>query len=282
MNASPLDSIAEAFDGGNAIPFLGPGVLSFDKEGGQLPDSHKALVGHLTSKSSVPYKVRNNLGAAAQFIENFKHRSTVTNAMTDAFSADAQPTSLHTLLMGLPALPLVVHAWYDDLPQKALRLRSSWGMVQGVSQSEHFGDWVYYYNSNGRFAGVEADRSYVSWKTLLYQPFGSVWPAHNYLVSDSDFVEVLTEIDIQTPIPGSVQEIRKGRSFLFLGCRFSTQLERLFAHQIIKRSSEKHWAILPEDPTRNEARFLEEHNIEHISMSLDEFVTELSKKQHSE
>ena len=282
MNASPLDAIAEAFDGGNAIPFLGPGVLSFDKEGGQLPDSHKALVGHLTSKSSVPHKVRNNLGAAAQFIENFKHRSTVTNAMTEAFSPDVQPTSLHTLLMTLPALPLVVHAWYDDLPQKAMRARPGWGMAQGVSQSEHFGDWIYFYNSDGTYAGVEADRGYVDWKTLLYQPFGSVWPAHNYLVSDSDFVEVLTEIDIQTPIPGSVQEIRKGRSFLFLGCRFSTQLERLFAHQIIKRSSEKHWAILREEPTRNEAHFLEEHNIERISMTLDEFVSELSKRQQSE
>jgi hypothetical protein len=282
LNASPLDAIAKAFDGGNAIPYLGPGLLSLDGAGAQVPDSHIALVGHLTSKSSVPHKVRNNLSAAAQFIENFKHRSTVTHAMTEAFSADAQPTSLHTLLMRIPVLPLVVHAWYDDLPQKALRSRSSWGMVQGVSQSEHFGDWVYYYASDGTYAGVEADRSYVDWKTLLYQPLGSVWPAHNYLVSDSDFVEVLTEIDIQTPIPDSVQEIRKGRSFVFLGCRFSTQLERLFAHQIVKRSSEKHWAILPEDTTPNEARFLEQHNIERISMSLNEFVAELSKKQHFE
>ena len=282
MNVTPLDSIVQAFGGGNAIPFLGPGVLSFNGAARQLPDSPKALVGHLTSKSSVPHKVRNNLGAAAQFIENFKHRSTVTNAMNEAFSADVQPTSLHALLMSLPALPLVVHAWYDDLPQKALHLRSSWGMAQGVSQAEHFGNWVHYYTSDGTYAGVEADGSYVDWKTLLYQPLGSVWPAHNYLVSDSDFVEVLTEIDIQTPIPGSVQEIRKGKSFLFLGCRFSMQLERLFAHQIMKRSSEKHWAILPEEPTRNEARFLEEHNIERIPMKLDEFITELSKKQHFE
>ena len=282
MNVTPLDSIVQAFGGGNAIPFLGPGVLSFNGAARQLPDSPKALVGHLTSKSSVPHKVRNNLGAAAQFIENFKHRSTVTNAMNEAFSADVQPTSLHRLLMSLTALPLVVHAWYDDLPQKALHLRSSWGMAQGVSQAEHFGNWVHYYTSDGTYAGVEADGSYVDWKTLLYQPLGSVWPAHNYLVSDSDFVEVLTEIDIQTPIPGSVQEIRKGKSFLFLGCRFSMQLERLFAHQIMKRSSEKHWAILPEEPTRNEARFLEEHNIERIPMKLDEFITELSKKQHFE
>ena len=281
MNAAPLESIAQAFQSGNAIPYLGPGVLSYDCAADKLPGSPLALVGHLTSKSSVPHKVRNNLGAAAQFIENFKHRSTVTRAMTEAFSVEAQPSALHILLMSQPALPLVVHAWYDDLPQKALRARSAWGMVQGVCQSEHPGNWVHYFASDGAFAGVVSDENISAWKTLLYQPFGSVWPACNYLVSDSDFVEVLTEIDIQTPIPEPVQEIREGRSFLFLGCRFSSQQERLFAHQIIKRSSDRHWAILPEKPTHNEVRFLEEHMIERISMRLDEFVSALREKLQS-
>ena len=279
MTRAALESIAAAFDRGEAIPFLGPGMLSFDNASERLPASHSTLVGHLTAKSSVPHKVRNNLGAAAQFLENFKHRSTVTTAMTEAFTSEAQPTALHTLLINQPSLPLVVHAWYDDLPQKGFRSRADWGMAQGVSQAEHFGDWIYYYNSDGSYAGVEADGNQAKWKTLLYQPLGSVWPARNYLVSDSDFVEVITEIDIQTPIPHSVQEIRKGRSFVFLGCRFSAQLDRLFARQIIKRSSEKHWAILPEDPTRNEARFLAEHNIERIPADLVEFAVQLSNLQ---
>ena len=270
MNAAALDSIAQAFERGAAIPYLGPGVLSVD--GSPLPGSQDALVVHLTTKASVPHKIRNNLGAAAQFIENFKHRSTVTNSMTEAFSCEAQPTSLHTLLMSLAALPLVVHGWYDDLPQKALRSRSGWGMAQGVSHAEHSGDWVHYYHADGSQVGVESNAGPAEWRTLLYQPFGSVWPARNFLVSDSDFVEVLTEIDIQTPIPESVQEIRLGRSFLFLGCRFSKQLDRLFAHQIIKRSSQKNWAVLPEEPTRNEARFMDEHFIERIPMTLSEFV----------
>jgi len=277
LSTTSLDSIATAFERGEAIPYLGAGVLSFDEASARLPASHLALVGHLTAKSSVPHKVRNNLGAAAQFIENFKHRSTVTTAMTEAFTTDVQPTALHTLLLNQPALPLVVHAWYDDLPQKSLRARSNWGLAQGVSQAEHFGDWTYFYNSDGVYAGVAADVDQTVWETLLYQPLGSVWPAHNYLVSDSDFVEIITEIDIQTPIPDAVQEIRKGRSFVFLGCRFSTQLDRIFAHQIIKRSSDRHWAILPEEPTRNESRFLEEHNIERIPVSLTDFVVELLK-----
>ncbi|MHB1022660.1 MAG: SIR2 family NAD-dependent protein deacylase [Acidobacteriaceae bacterium] len=278
MNTAALETISQMLHGGDAIPYLGPGVLSLGEASSQLPGSHHALVGHLTSKTSVPHKIRTNLTAAAQFIENFKHRKTVSNAMTEAFCAAAQPTALHTLLMNLPALPLIVHAWYDDLPQKALRTRSGWGMVQGVSQAEHFGNWVHYFDADGSHAGVGSSGKQNNWETLLYQPLGSVWPARNFLVSDSDFVEVLTEIDIQTPIPESVQQLRKGRSFLFLGCRFATQLERLFARQIMKRSSQKHWAILPEEPTRNEVRFLEQHNIERIAMPLSDFVAAFEKK----
>ncbi len=277
MTATALEAITRCFDAGNAIPYLGPGVLALD--GCQLPNSQDTLVERLTAKASVPHKIRKNLGAAAQFIENFKHRSTVTNSMTEAFSIDAQPTSLHKLLMGFPALPLVVHAWYDDLPQKALRARSAWGMAQGVSQSEHFGNWIHYYDADGSYAEVAFSGHSADWKTVLYQPLGSVWPARNYLVSDSDFVEVITEIDIQTPIPECVKEIRNGRSFLFVGCRFSTQLERLFAHQIMKRSSEKHWAILAQDPTRNEARFLEEHSIERVPLALSDFVSQFPTMQ---
>jgi hypothetical protein len=278
MNSAAISSISEMMSEGNAIPYLGPGVLSLGEAGHQLPGSHSALVGHLTSKSSVPHKIRTNLTATAQFIENFKHRTTVTNAMTEAFKMEEQPTALHTLFMNMPFLPLVVHAWYDDLPQKAMRTRTGWGMAQGVSQAEHYGNWVNYFDADGTHAGVESS-GHDSWETLLYQPLGSVWPARNFLVSDSDFVEVLTEIDIQTPIPQSVQELRKGRSFLFLGCRFSTQMERMFARQIMKRSSEKHWAVLPEEPTRNEAHFLEQFNIERIAMSLSEFVAAFQKQQ---
>ena len=265
-------AIRSALADGALVPYIGPGVLALCGASCPIPASSTELVGRLIAGASVPHKLRTNLTGAAQFIENFKHRRTVSNAMTEAFGVDAQPNKLHTLLMSLPSLPLVVHAWYDDLPQKALRARPAWGMAQGVAQSEHFGNWAHYFASDGSLAGVEPGSFQREWKTLLYQPLGSVWPAHNYLVSDSDFVEVLTEIDIQSPIPEAVQQLRKGRSFLFLGCRFAAQMDRLFAWEIMKRSSEKHWAVLPEEPTRNEARFLQKYNIERIAMSLDEFV----------
>jgi hypothetical protein len=120
-----------------------------------------------------------------------------------------------------------------------------------------------------------------AWETLLYQPLGSIFPAENFLVSDSDYVEVLTEIDIQTPIPAAVQRIRTGRHFLFLGCRFAMQLDRLFARQIMKRSSARHWAVLPEPPTKNEARFLAEQNITRIDLPLSVVADALESCTHT-
>jgi hypothetical protein len=294
MTAHGYDDIAAGFSDGTVIPYLGCGVLALAGPDCPLPGSPEALAAMLTAKITVPHKVRKNLTGAAQYIENFKHRVTLTKAMIEAFRSDAPPTSLHHWLAAQPRLPLLVSAWYDDLPQKALADRDNWGIVQGVSQTEHFGRWTHYFRPDGT-ALPEAIPSIVAeeaslfaaapdevadWSTLLYQPFGSVAPAANFLVSDSDFVEVMTEIDIQTPVPLPVQQLRKDRHFLFLGCRFDTQLDRVFARQIMKRSSDRHWAVLSETPSRYEARFLDEQNIQRIDVPLSDFVAAMAEIRH--
>lgn len=267
-----IGEIREGIEAGEIIPYLGPGVLGLVPNC-PVPDSPEALAELLTGKVSVPHKIRKNLTAAAQFIENFKHRKTLTGILAEAFKPKVPPTALHRYLANLPREPLlIVDAWYDNAMQWALESKIDWGQVQGVSQSEHFGTWVHYYRSEGAQADdFEAD----TWGTVLYKPLGSISPEQNFLVSDTDFVEVLTEIDIQTPIPEVVKQLRTERHFLFLGCRFRNQLERTFARQIMKRSSDKHWAVLPGELTRNEAKFLEEQNIERLDIPLSAFVDAL-------
>jgi hypothetical protein len=124
---------------------------------------------------------------------------------------------------------------------------------------------------------VDADEA-ASATTLLYTPHGGMEPAGNFLISDADYVEVLTEIDIQTPIPEEVRRRRTGKSFLFVGCRFHDQLLRTYARQAMKRSSDRHYAVVDSaDLTRNELRFLEEQGIQPIDLplaaALDRFMT---------
>ena len=267
MTRSSLEEMRDALAAGMLMPYLGPGMLELVPDC-SVPNTPEKLATLITAKVSVPHKLRNRLTAAAQFIENFKHRKTLISLMHQHFCAGATPSALHRYFAAHPALPLIVDTWYDDAMQNALGQRADWGQVQGLSQAEHFGSWNGWYDAD---ASPSSESAAQDWQTLLYKPLGSVTPADNFIVSDSDYVEVLTEIDIQTPIPTRVQTLREGRSFLFLGCRFNDQLQRSFARQIMKRSSGRHWAVLPGEQTRNEHRFLEEQHIERIDMALEEF-----------
>ena len=268
-----LTDIQQGLQARRIVPYLGPGVLSLIPEP-LVPTTPEALVAMLVVKATVPHKIRNRLTQAAQFIENFKHRKTIVTLMNEAFTAVPEPSAFHRWLARTGA-PLIVESWYDDTLTKAYELerpQGDWGQVQGLSQSEHFGTWTAFYDAQGQLA-----ESYgKDWSSLVYRPIGGHSPAGNYLVSDSDYVEVLTEIDIQTPIPTEVQTLRTGKSFLFLGCRFNDQLTRSFARQIMKRSSDRHWAVLPEPPTRMEARFLEENNVTRIDLPLAEVAALLA------
>jgi SIR2-like domain len=257
--------------GGTLAPYLGPGMLSLCS-GPVPPADPLALAAVLTAQVSVPGKIKNRLTAAAQFIENFKHRQTLVKAMRQAYAVPAQPSALHLGLAHL-RLPLIVDVWYDDTQRLALQAAShrvDWAEVQGLAQSEHFGTWTGWYDAAG-----QAQLDPIPAPTLLYKPWGGHAPAGNFLVSDSDFVEVLTEIDIQTPIPLQVQQRRSQLGFVFLGCRFNDQLPRAFARQILKRSAGPHYAVLPDEPTRMEARFLAEQGITRIALPLASVAEQL-------
>jgi hypothetical protein len=214
----------------------------------------EALAAFFGTKVALPRRARGNAWAAAQHIESNKHRATVTALMAQAFGPPMAPTPLHRYLASLP-LPLIVDTWYDGAMREALAGRGDWGEVQGITRAGIGEDrWYRFYDATGR----EVDRALASsWTTVLYKPHGSTAPAKNFLISDADYVEVLTEIDIQTPIPDIVKERRTGRSFLFIGCRFHDQLLRTYARQITKRSADAHYAIVePEVLSKNELRFL--------------------------
>ncbi|MDT7838744.1 SIR2 family NAD-dependent protein deacylase [Aquabacterium sp. OR-4] len=264
-------AVAEGLAAGTLAPYLGPGLLALCA-GSTPPADPLALAGVLSSKSSVPGKIKNRVTAVAQFIENFKHRKTLVALMTEAYAAQPAPSALHQWLAGLP-VPVIVDTWYDDTVRIALtaaRGAAGWSEVQGLSQSEHFGTWVGWYAADGSASPDE-----LAAPTVLYKPWGGHAPAGNFLISDTDFVEVLTEIDIQTPIPALVQSRRAALGFVFLGCRFNDQLPRAFARQIMKRSGGPHYAVMADEPTRMEARFLEEQGITRIAMSLADVAAQL-------
>lgn len=259
-----VGELAGRLRAGQIVPFVGPGLAELSAP--SVPLTPEALAAFFGTKVALPRRAKGNPWTAAQHIESFKHRATVTAFMAEAFAAPVTPTPLHQFLASLP-LPLIVDAWYDGAFRKALESRGDWGEVQGNTRAGIGEDrWYRFYGA----AAEEATREDAEgWKTVLYKPHGGVIPAKNFLISDADYVEVLTEIDIQTPIPDVVKNRRTERSFLFLGCRFHDQMLRTYARQISKRSAAPHYAVVDvEKLTLNERRFLASEGIVPIALPL--------------
>lgn len=259
-------SAAEASDWFNEVkaglsnvslaPYLGPAASL----AGEQPAGYDQLAEFFGKKVALPKRARGNPWASAQYVESQKLRASVTRLMAEAFAKPIAPSPLQRYLATL-ALPLIVDTWYDGAMRTALSARRDWAEIQGISRAG-IGEsrWYRAYGADGAEVTLDHARSQ---HTLLYTPHGSALPAHNFLISDADYVEVLTEIDIQTPIPELVRERREKLGFVYLGCRFHDQLLRNYARQIAKRSSGRRFAVV--DPrqgmSRNEQRLFAELDV---------------------
>ncbi|MDO8605660.1 MAG: SIR2 family protein [Phaeospirillum sp.] len=272
--ATLLAGLGGEIAAGTLIPFLGPDVLTMDGPS-TVPTGARDLALLLASKVGVPGRIKQNLWHAAQYIETHKHRVTVDKMMADIFKVAPEPTALHLWLAGLERLPLVVDTWYDGTMRAAFtaRGRTDWGIVQGVSKARRLDGGVWTRAVDPQGVPTEEPET---WTTILYKPHGAAQPTGDVLVSDADYVEVLTDIDIQTPIPETVKSRRASRGFVFLGCRFYDQILRTFARQICKRSGGPRYAVVPDELTRNEIRFLEIEGIQPLTMPLAKAVAIMS------
>jgi hypothetical protein len=264
-----LDAIGEGLRRGTLVPYLGPEVLLLEKPP-PVPASGRDLAHALALRVGVPARIRANVWSSAQFIETRRHRLTLQRLMEAIFAPAVFPNAFHRWLASLYP-PLIVDCWYDDAMALALvEAGAGWGQIQAVTRNGKYEDIWYRFlkPDNAEATAVEAD----AWATVLYKPHGAVHPNGEFLLSDSDYVEVLTEIDIQTPIPPPVIARRTPRGFVFFGCRFRDQMDRIFAKEIAKRSAGPAYAVLAGETSRGEQRFLEEQSIERIDMPLSEAV----------
>ena len=89
MRDLPQEIVSRLLDG-NLIPYLGPDILA-DADA-QIPAGYAELAAHLGAKVALPRRARGNAWAAAQYIENFRHRATLDKLMAEAFAVPVPPS----------------------------------------------------------------------------------------------------------------------------------------------------------------------------------------------
>jgi len=110
---------------------------------------------------------------------------------------------------------------------------------------------------------------------IIFKPMGCRIPEMNFIISDADFVDWLTEAMGGYALPPFLKEYKNDKSYLFLGVDFSRDTYRMVANEITLGLSDGLVVMDKEELTKKEQKFITTHNLQLHQEDLDSFLKAL-------
>jgi hypothetical protein len=218
---------------------------------------------------------------AAMNVELKRGRSALTRLL-DATYRDTtwSASALHTWLAG-QNLPYVVDSNRDTLMQKAYA-DTPHTLIVGMARigGTAYRFRLYQYDGTA-YAPIEQEAVDTS-LPVLFKPLGTPLPVSDYIASDADFVDYVTELMGGFAIPSFVKRMRQGRQYLLLGLRLTRDTERMVMSDIAFGAGQPTgWALIPH-ATDKEKRFLAKRGFEWVDADVADFLAAAEAWQTAE
>lgn len=263
MVDSVFSEIVAGIKSGKVIPYLGPGALEGSvniKTNEPIPADSDSLIIAMNDGKPMAPKLMYEFARAAMNLELKRGRSFVTKFLTTLYRDNEWSRSpLHEQIADLKPQYVIdinrdtqLQDSYRDLPHV---------LIVGISRiaGTDYRFKIYQYDgcSYGEVEQEQVDTSL----PILFKPMGTPFPEPNYIASDADYVDYITELMGGFAIPSFLKEYRQEKQYVFLGMRMKRDTERMVLSDITYGAdSPKGWALIPE-PTTKEQRFCERQNI---------------------
>lgn len=274
MEQQLIDTITEGLQDGSVIPYLGAQALTGSENaqsGEPIPADSDSLILAMNNGKPMAPKLMYEFPRAAMNQELKRGRSFVTRFMNKLYGeTEWTRAPLHDWIQSIkPACVIDINRdtqlqqSYSDIPHN---------LMIGIARigGTDFRYKLYHYdgNSYSEITNEEADPAL----PLLLKPMGSPQPEANYIASDADYVDYITELMGGFGVPNFFKEYRKEKRYLLLGLRLSRDTERMVLADLTYARAGG-WAVLP-DATDKEKRFCKKKlGIEVIDMPLAEFMS---------
>lgn len=274
MEQQLIDTIKTGLQDGSIIPYLGPQALSgsVNAAGDPIPADSDSLILAMNNGRPMAPKLMYEFPRAAMNLELKRGRSFITRFLNKLYGdTEWSRAPIHDWLKATkPACVIDINRdiqlqqSYNDTPHN---------LMIGIARigGTDFRYKLYYYDGSQykEITNEEADASL----PLLIKPMGSPQPEANYIASDADYVDYITELMGGFGVPKFFKEYRKEKRYLLIGLSLNRDTERMVLHDIsLDRAKESGWAIIP-NATEKEKRFCKTKlNMEVIDMPLAEFM----------
>nr|WP_321457601.1 SIR2 family protein [uncultured Cohaesibacter sp.] len=275
MTTATIEQIIEKVGSGDVVPYLGPGVL-FDahniNSGEAMPADSDSLILAMNKGRPMAPKLMYEFSRAAMNLELKRGRRFIEQFLTRLYKEEQwSRAALHEWIK------TVSPAYVIDI-NRDLQLQQSFAdtphyLVKGMAR---IGGTDYRFTINRydgeRYSPIQPEDLSAD-IPILFKPLGSPDPTPNYIASDADFVDYLTELMGGFGVPRFLKEYRKNKQYLFLGMRFVRDTERMVMSDITFGAGEPAgWALI-EKPTPKEIRYCMKKNIEIVEMELNSFLS---------
>lgn len=275
MEQQLIDTIKEGLKDGSIIPYLGAEALngSVSTEGGEpIPADSDSLILAMNGGKPMAPKLMYEFPRAAMNQELKRGRSFVTRFLNKLYGeTEWTRAPLHDWIQQIkPACVIDVNR---DLQLQQSYSDTPHNLMIGIARigGTDFRYKLYHYDGSEykEITNEEVDASL----PLLLKPMGSPQPEANYIASDADYVDYITELMGGFGVPNFFKAYRKEKKYLLLGLSLNRDTERMVLADIsYGRSREGGWAVIP-GATDKEKRFCRNKlNIEVIDMPLAEFM----------
>lgn len=275
MEQQLIDTIRAGLKDGSIIPYLGPQALTGSENianGEPIPADSDSLILAMNNGRPMAPKLMYEFPRAAMNLELKRGRSFITRFLNKLYGeTEWTRAPIHDWIKSIkPACVIDINR---DLQLQQSYSDTPHNLMIGIARmgGTDFRYKLYQYDGSEykEITNEEANAAL----PLLIKPMGSPQPEANYIASDADYVDYITELMGGFGVPKFFKEYRKEKRYLLLGLSLNRDTERMVLHDIsLDRAAESGWAIIP-DATDKEKRFCKTKlNMEVIDMPLAEFM----------
>lgn len=275
MSEALFPTLIDGLKSGQVIPYIGPQALkgSVHKQtGAAIPADSDSLILAMNNGQPMAPKLMYEFPRAAMNQELKKGRSFVTRFLTELYGNDNWTRApLHDWLAQIQP-HYVIDINRDTLLQASYSDRPHY-LIVGLARigGTDYRFKIFHYDA-GSYNEVEQEAVDPA-LPVLFKPMGSPAPEPNYIASDADYVDYITELMGGFGVPAFLKEYRKEKQYLFLGMRFNRDTERMVMSDIVYGAAEpKGWALIPE-PNRKEQRFCAKMGIEIVEADINALLS---------
>lgn len=272
MTPELREDLIAGLKSGEIVPYLGPGVLADVRNaatGAAIPADSNSLILAMNDGRPMSPKLMYEFPRAAMNVELKRGRSAVTRFLVRTYGDTVWTRgAVHDWIREL-APPYVIDVNRDTQLQDSYA-GVAHNLIVGVAR---IGGTDYRYKLYLWDGAAYVKASVVLPELpILFKPMGTPRPEANFIASDADYVDFITELMGGFSIPPEVKTLRKGKQYLLMGLRLNRDTERMVMADMIHASANPAgWALIPE-PTDKERRFCKRLGLELIESDVFELI----------